>query len=158
MYDWYNGTPADYPLITEVDAAGGFVELSNFGAAPVNLGGWTLETGAGGWAIPTGTLLAPGKPVVLVRDMAAYRQKYGAAVPGIQVSGLTLNGTRDTLTLKHGDAAVDQLAWGEAQPGWRLGSPDQAPLCRPNPGKDTNTYLDWSPANRGTPGLAGCGK
>ena len=44
-YDWYNGTPADWPLITEVDAADGFVELVNFSDRTVDVSGWTLVNG-----------------------------------------------------------------------------------------------------------------
>lgn len=59
-----------------------WVELYNRSAAPVDLGGWRLEGGAG-FAIPAGTVLGPGAYLVVANNAAALR----ARDPGITVLG-----------------------------------------------------------------------
>ncbi|HWI53042.1 MAG TPA: phospholipase D-like domain-containing protein [Symbiobacteriaceae bacterium] len=153
-YDWYNGAPADYPLITEIDATNGFVELTNPTAKTLDLSGWKLSAAAGTWALPVRTTIAAGKTLVIVRDAAAFQAKYGAVVTPVEIKQLALLSNGDTVQLQKGYTSVDLVAWGAAHPGWNL---PKVPLCRPDPGKDTNTYLDWTPAARATPGTAGCG-
>ncbi len=157
-FDWYNGTPADYPLITEVDAATGFLEISNFGPKPVDMSGWSLSSSSGDWVLPAKTVVYPGKPLVLARDAAFFKGRYGAVPTLVELTGLTIGPDRDTLKLRRQDRVIDAVAWGEHQPGWKLAGPGRTAICRENPGKDTNTYLDWAPSSKGTPGIAGCGK
>jgi len=152
-YDWYNGAPADYPLITEIDATNGFVELTNPTAKTLDLSGWKLSATAGTWSLPARTTIAAGKTLVIARDAVAFQAKYGATVTPIEIRQLALLSNGDTLQILKGFTAVDLVAWGAAHPGWNL---PKVPLCRPDAGKDTNTYLDWAPATRATPGTAGC--
>lgn len=155
-YDWYNGTTADYPLITEVDGSVGFLELTHFGLDNVDISGWRIVTHNGALLIPSRTTLIPGRPLVLTRDPDALRRQYGTPRDLLVVTNLAISGERGYVRLQAGDRIIDQIAWGEAQPGWLLPSPIHKPLCRENPGKDTNTLLDWI-ARQGSPGLAGCG-
>lgn len=135
------------------------MEITHFGRQAVACGGWVLAAKGGQWAIPTGVTLVPGRPVVLAGDLKAYRARYPGAPAPVLLPGLTLHAAQDTLTLKRSaeGATVDEVAWGGARPGWKLPGAARGGLCRPNPGKDTNTYLDWAPTDKGTPGTGGCG-
>lgn len=159
-FDWYNGTPADYPLITEADTVNGYVEIANFGQKAVELSGWTLSTSAGEWTLPSRTVVYPGKPLVVARDAVAMKAKYGLIPTLVEVPGLVMRSDRDTVQLRRPERGrlVDAVSWGEHQPGWKLSGPARGPVCRENPGKDTNTHLDWVQAAKGTPGAAGCGR
>lgn len=152
-YDWYNGTPADWPLITEVDAAAGFVELTNFSDRPVDVSGWTLVNGPNVVTLPRATALAPGKPLVVARNADALRTRFGTLPAVVELPGLTLDARHGTLELRRSGRAVDAVAWGTQD--WSLEG--KAPLCRLNPGKDTDTQLDWNAADKASPGVAGCG-
>ncbi|HWI64953.1 MAG TPA: lamin tail domain-containing protein, partial [Symbiobacteriaceae bacterium] len=147
-YDWYNGTPADYPLITEIDATNGFVELTNPTAKTLDLSGWQLTANAGTWSLPARTTLAAGRTLVVARDAAAFRAKFGPTVTPLEIKQLIFTQNGDTVRLKHGALTVDLVAWASARPGWDL---PKAALCRPVAGKDTNTRLDWTRAPSPTP-------
>ena len=153
-YDWYNGSPADYPLVTEVNPGAGFLEITHYGTKPADLSGWTVSASGREWAIPKGTMLTPGKPLVLVADKSAFQARFGPTVTPVELPGLTLGAPRDTVRLRKGATLIDTVAWGEALPGWKLPA---GAVCRSNPGKDTNSHLDWTLASKGTPGAAGCG-
>ncbi len=155
-YDWYDGSPADYPLITEVAPA--FIEISHFGRRAVDLSGWTLTTSAGEWTLPDGSWVRPGQPLVITPDPATFRERYGGAEHLIEVPGLWVGGDRDVLELRRDGRRVDHLAWGQPEKPWQMAGPALAPLCRAEPGRDTNTWLDWSVAKPATPGVAGCGR
>jgi hypothetical protein len=137
-----------------VDAADGFVELVNFSDRPVDLSGWTLVNGPTVVTLPRATALAPGQPLVVARNAAALRTRFGAVPAVVELPGLTLDARRGTLELRRSGKAVDAVAWGT--PDWSLDG--KAPLCRLNPGKDTDTLLDWNPADKASPGIAGCGE
>ena len=156
-YDWYNGAPADWPIITEVDAVTGFVELAHFGREPVEISGWTLSARSGEWPLPARTTLQPGVPLVVARNKALLLQRHGPVPSVLELPDLTLLAKTDALRLRRNGYTVDAVAWGGAVPGWTLPSAAQAPLCRINPGKDTNTRLDWRPGDKATPGEPGCG-
>lgn len=157
IYDWYDGTPAPYPLITEVDAAAGFVEVTYYGQRPRDIGGWSLRTPAGTVVLPSRTILAPGRALVITSDSEGLRQRFGRISQVVELPGLRLGGVRGEVRLIRSSRVVDALAWGMERP-WKLADPGSAPLCRPNPGKDTNTSLDWSSGHKSSPGLPGCGK
>jgi len=156
-YDWYDGTPADYPLITEVDLGLGFVEITYHGVETIDIGGWSLRTSAGGaQAIPANTQLAPDVPLVIARDGAALRQQHPDVVHLIEMPALSLKSNGDWLSLQLGSRTVDLVAWGDAHHGWSLAGPSDGPLCRSDSGKDTNSHLDWMSGNVPSPGIAGC--
>jgi hypothetical protein len=141
-----------------VNGEEGFVEVTHFGSTPVALDGWRVATSRGEWAIPGGITLVPGRPLILARSAEAFQHKYGTPVPVVEVAQLQWSGLRDYVRIQKGEQPVDQVAWGEGLPGWKLPQAIQAPLCRPEAGKDTNTYLDWSTAPESTPGIPGCGR
>jgi hypothetical protein len=153
--DWYNGTPADYPLMTEVDPAGGFVEITYPGTGTADVGGWTLATSGGEWRLPARLPLQAGKPLVLVRSKADFTARYGAVPNVVELPGLALQAAKGLVELRRDGRRIDLVAWGGAEPGWKLAAPSGADYCRPDPGRDTNTYLDWS-TGRPSPGVPGC--
>lgn len=149
--------PADWPLITEVDAVTGFVELVHYGARPIDIGGWTLAARKGEWVLPARTTLRPGVPLVVARNRAQLVQRYGEVANLLELPDLAITQGRDALRLRRRGYTVDAVAWGEELPGWDLPGVARAPLCRINPGKDTNTALDWKSGDKATPGEPGCG-
>jgi hypothetical protein len=153
MLDWHNGTAADHLLITEIDAALGFVEISNPTAKTFDLSGWKLTTVLNAWTLPANTTLQPGQTIVIARDSNAFRAKFGTGITPIQLPQLSLNQSSETLRLQQGQTTVDLVAWGGAYLNWTL---PKAPLCRPEAAKDTNTQLDWVQAPTQTPGTPGC--
>lgn len=158
-YDWYDGTPVDYPIITEIDLDLGFIEITHHGGQPIEIGGWSLRNSAGvSLAIPANTRLTPGVPLVIARDGAALHQKHPGISHLIEMPGLALKSKGDWLSLQRGSRTVDLVAWGDAHHGWGLASPSTGPLCRPDSGKDTNTHLDWVSEPVPSPGLAGCAR
>ncbi len=156
-FDWYDGTPADYPLITEIDLVAGFVEITHHGDRTIEIGGWSLRNSTGvSLAIPANTQLTPGVPLVIARDGIALGQKHPGIKHLIEIPGLVPKANGDWLTLQRGSRAVDLVAWLDAYHGWELASPGSGPLCRPDSGKDTNTHLDWVSGRVPSPGIAGC--
>lgn len=155
-YDWYNGWPADYPLITEANALAGYVELSLFAPQALDLGGWRLETSAGPVRLPAGSRLAPGRPLILAQSKANFAAQFGAYPDLVELPDLALAPERDRLELWHGPDLVDRIAWGGGLPGWTLSG--RRSLCRNPAGQDTNTYLDWLLRTAPSPGAPGCGR
>lgn len=154
-YDWYNGWPADYPLITEVDVAAGYVELTLYDSKAVDLTDWVLATTAGAVRLPPKSQVAPGQPLVLVRNADAFRTQFGPYAHLVELPGLTLT-EKDKVELRNGPDLVDRVAWGGALPGWTLSG--RRTLCRNPAGQDTNTYLDWTLPSAPSPGAPGCGR
>ncbi len=138
-----------------MDAAEGYVEISSFAKA-YDLGGWSLTTGAGKVTLPTPTRLGPGLPVILVKDAAAYQERFGPTEGLIELPALVLNPDRDQVVLQDRFTPVDRVAWGGAQPGWTLSG--KRTLCRDPAGRDTSSYLDWTLRSAPSPGAPGCGR
>lgn len=77
----YEAAPS-YPSNRYVAAEEEWVELYNRGANPVNLAGWSLDSGVR-FDFPSNTVLAPAGYLVVARDAAAVQ----AAHPGVTVLG-----------------------------------------------------------------------
>lgn len=156
-YDWYNGWPADYPVITEVDASLGYVEITLFGHKRLDMSGWTVSAAARNQGrLPPKTLLAPGQPLIVARSAAAFRDRFGAYPNLVELPDLLLSTEKGRVELWSGPDLVDRVAWGGELPGWTLSG--QRPLCRNPAGQDTNTYLDWTLWSAPSPGAPGCGR
>ena len=100
------GQPAD--ISSDVHE---FVELQNTGASAVDLTGWTL-TGGIAFTFPAGTTIAAGGFRVIARNPSRLATVY----PGIPTAVLgpftgTLSNNGDTVTLLHGDVAVDSVSY-----------------------------------------------
>lgn len=92
--------------ITEImyNAAGGnnyeFIELTNTGAAALDLSGIVFFDGID-FTFPPGSTLAPGAEVVIVKNIAAFESRYGTAlnVAGAYIGNLDNNGEQLALRL-----------------------------------------------------------
>ncbi len=91
--------------ITEImyNPAGGssfeFIELTNIGGVPLNLGGVQFFNGID-FTFPAGFTIAPGAQIVLVKDATAFQSRYGA---GVNVAGIftgSLDNSGETLALR----------------------------------------------------------
>ena len=78
----YHRAPASRAGEPHAERPEEWLELTNRGDAPIELGGWQLVD-AVAYTFPAGTTLAPGGFVVVARDAAALR----AAHPGVEVLG-----------------------------------------------------------------------
>jgi hypothetical protein len=144
-----------------------YVELTNVGAAPVDLGGFSFTDGII-FTFPSGAL-SPGDHVLVVSNQAAFETRYGTGLPiAGQYSGHLANGGEHlhlegagsvihdfayddawypaTDGLGHAlvvrDAGQDVALWGSAD-GWRastfdLGSPGAAELPLCDDGVDND--------------------
>lgn len=154
-YDWYNGSPPDYPTITQV-MPGEYVQLYNAAQTAVALEGWRLRSAGAHWVFPADAAIGPGQALVLTADGRAFELNFGRKADLIGFNlGLKQGG--GFLQLEDPDGTiVDAVAWGGGQPGWDLIPAADSALCRPDPAQDTNTRLDWR-AGRPLPQAAGCG-
>lgn len=161
-YDWYNGNPVNWVTISEVmynprgaESAEEWVELYNPTGAPVDLSGWTLTDNGATWKIPAGTTIGSGQYLVVARDATAFKTRYEGADPDL--SGLTLGlaNTGDVVRLRDTTGfEIDRVAWGNYLHNWSISSTEGKSLTRVDPGKDTNTRLDWAGNTAPTPGTA----
>ncbi|MDD5307723.1 MAG: lamin tail domain-containing protein [Deltaproteobacteria bacterium] len=135
-----NGNEATLAL--EVEAAGGpavvvtevladplgpepaqeLVEIANVGGEPVDLGGWTLADGAGGDAIPEGTVLGPRQVALLVPEdydpSAGQDPMPPASALLVRLAGSLggnglMNGEAEPVELRDGTGAVASAYRGE---------------------------------------------
>ena len=85
-----------------------WVEIYNSGTEPVDLTGWQLEDTQDGHAsqpFSTGTVLEPGKALVITGDAATFDRQYGTGIPRIQVDDFPSltndpSPTNDTIALR----------------------------------------------------------
>ncbi len=121
------------PEAKESDAE--FVEIANYGEAPVDLAGFTLEAGGRTLAFPAPTILPVGGHLVACPSRAGFEKKYGdgSGVFGDAAGedfplfelGFSLSNTEDTITLRSPDglystAVTYQSKWGGANDGRSL--------------------------------------
>jgi hypothetical protein len=91
--------------ITEImyNPAGGnayeFIELSNVGPVTLELGGVEFFDGID-FTFPSGTTLAPGAELVLVRDLTAFKNRYGTALHVAGVYSGALDNSGEQLALR----------------------------------------------------------
>jgi hypothetical protein len=150
MYDPDSGTS---------DSAGEWVELYNAGAAPVDLGGWTLSDSASGDTLPSLTILQNEFIVVAASDSLhdAYPGFSGRAVVLGGRIGNALGNDGDRLTLS--DAAgnvADAISWGADTSVLNPAIADVPAghsIERRVAGSDTDNAADWIDNDRPSPGV-----
>ena len=132
-----------------------FIELKNVGSVQLDLSGVELTNGIS-YVFADGTMLDPGKFVVLASNPAAVEQVY----PGLQVHGAyhgKLSNGGDTLLLRHADGQPiasltysDQPPWPSAADGVGFSIVPTDPSA---PG-DPNNPANWRASSRagGSPG------
>ncbi|RMD82824.1 MAG: hypothetical protein D6815_08175, partial [Candidatus Dadabacteria bacterium] len=117
--EWSALTEADFvedtPLrVTELmfHAPGGssedYVEVTNIGAEPLDLGGFAFTDGVT-FTFAPGTVVAPGEAVLVVADPTAFEARYGPGLPvaGQYAGNLANGGERIRLVDPAGNAFVD---------------------------------------------------
>ncbi|MEO7318524.1 MAG: lamin tail domain-containing protein, partial [Chthoniobacteraceae bacterium] len=151
--------PAD-PTPTEV-AAGltnsedfEFIELMNVGTNPVDLTDAAFTDGIT-FTFPGGTL-APGARLLLVRNAAAFAQRYGAIPTSGVYTGALNNAGDHLLLLDRGNVPILDFSYDDAPP-WPVeadGTGRSLTLLRPGPLANPALATSWrvSVASGGSPG------
>ncbi|MBI4606899.1 MAG: lamin tail domain-containing protein, partial [Planctomycetes bacterium] len=93
-----------------------YLELTNRGAEPIDLSGWSFERGID-FAFPEGTSIAPGEHLIVFHDRAAFEAKYGA-VPGAlgPFSGQLDDGGEELLLVDREGRPADHVDYNDAAP------------------------------------------
>jgi hypothetical protein len=133
-----------------------FIELHNPGTNGVDLSGWSLTKGVE-FVFPHQTEVPAGGWVVVCRDIAAFKARYGAqlSVAGVFTGTLSHKGERVELT----DAQrrpVDAVEYGDRAP-WPLGADGYGGslerICPATPGDDP---ANWAASEvKATDGIGG---
>ncbi|OGG74180.1 hypothetical protein A3A40_02165 [Candidatus Kaiserbacteria bacterium RIFCSPLOWO2_01_FULL_54_20] len=151
----------DHLVISEVyyavDTAHGtkpaneWIEIFNGTAATVNIGGWRVEDATASDLIPSGTMIAPGRFVVIsatstTRSLWSIPSDTPFVSLGSSIGdGLSNSGDRIVLRNASG-AVVDAVSWGTnttaMNPSATVASYGNS-LSRVTLSKDTNTASDW---------------
>ncbi|MCX7005219.1 MAG: lamin tail domain-containing protein [bacterium] len=132
-----------------------FVELYNYGAAPVNLAQWTLENKDGiRFAVTREAWLAPGACAVLCGDVTAMTNYFD--VPAARCHGplpFNLGNGADVLTLRAWDGSVvDVAAYQDSAPWPARADGGGATLERISAGGGGSSATNWQAGTAGTPG------
>jgi hypothetical protein len=133
-----------------------FVELLNFSAGPVSLAGVAFTAGIS-FVFPSGTTLAPGGRVLLVRDPAAFAAVYGHDLtPAGAYTGALDNSGERLLLVAADSSTIAEFVYGDDFP-WPPGADGDGPsMILKNPGTDPAVPENWreSTVPGGNPGAA----
>lgn len=128
------------------DPAADWWELTNFGTAPADLGGWRFNDGTGGlddaFTIPPGVTAQPGESIVFIENLSAAEfkewwgpERFSAASQIVTYSGaaLSFRAAGDSLRLWEASATADQstfarVDFGQAVAGSSFGYDPAAQL------------------------------
>lgn len=138
---------------------GEWVEIYNGTQAAVNLGGWRIEDGFTYDTIPSGTILSPGKFMVVAATSTTrslWNIPSDAFVSLGSPIGDGLANGGDRIILKNASGAlVDALSWGSNTTIFKPSAP-VAPYgystWRKSLSVDTNAASDWASQSQPTPG------
>ncbi len=161
-YDWYDGAPSDWPVISELqydpigaDEQNEWLELYNPTGAAIDLTGWSLANKNAWWPIPAGTVLPAGGTLTFARTDEGFRSQFGF-FPDVAGVSLLLVNAGDTLRLvRPNGSEADRVSWQNFSPDWQIAAAAGQSLIRSNACKDTNSRLDWANAVP-QPGTATC--
>jgi hypothetical protein len=137
-----------------------FVELLNPGSTQTQLGGATFTAGIT-YTFPAGTVLAPGARIVVGRNLALLRSRYGT-LPGLMSSAFSgaLNNSGENLTLSSAAGAVlatVRFAASGDWPGRPAGNGGSVELVDPRGSQSDAANWRASSEYLGSPGTAGAG-
>jgi hypothetical protein len=141
-----------------------WVEIYNAGGTLVDLTGWRLEDSQDGdatSAFPSGTILQPGKALVITGDAATFDKQYGNGLPRLQVSSFpTLanspSPTNETVSLRDNTGILRDSVNYDDDLGWFgvAGSQGSSLFLRPeglsSAGNDAGAH--WAPSSGGVYG------
>ncbi|MBI4079998.1 lamin tail domain-containing protein [Candidatus Kaiserbacteria bacterium] len=136
-----------------------WIEIYNGTQAAVNLGGWRIEDAFASDPIPAGTILSPGKFLVVAATSSTrslWNIESGAFVSVASSLGDGLANGGDRIILKNASGAiVDALSWGTNTSIFKPSVP-VAPYgystWRKSLTTDTNTASDWASQSKPSPG------
>jgi hypothetical protein len=130
-----------------------FIELQNIGNSNLDLSGAYFEGIR--FTFPTGMApLAPGEPVLLVRNAEAFAQRY----PGVEIDGIYAgqlsNGGEEIALRTHDGELLTAVTYSDDR-GWPIspdGRGDSLVFC--NPAGDPDNPRNWRASNKihGSPG------
>jgi hypothetical protein len=141
-----------------------WVEIFNSGSTAVDLTGWRLEDSQDGDAsstFPTGTLLQPGKALVITGDATTFDLQYGAGLPRIQVSNFPIlanspSPTNETVSIRDNKGVLRDSVNYDDELGWfgTAGTQGTSLFLRPEGLSATanNLGANWAPASQGVYG------
>ncbi|HZN64535.1 MAG TPA: lamin tail domain-containing protein [Tepidisphaeraceae bacterium] len=138
-----------------------FIELTNVGPDELDLSGYHFTDGIT-FTFPDGTRLAPGAATVLVRNAAAFAERYGEDFPigGVYAGGLNDAGEHLAVADAAGATVID-FAFSDAWRPQTDGMDYSLVPLDPAAGPDAwNTAAGWrqSVAPAGSPGAAEAGR
>jgi hypothetical protein len=160
--------PADPAAGTLVKDDFEFIELANAGATAIDPAGIRFTNGITFAFADNAQDIAPGQRIVLVRNLAAFRSRYGDAIPvaGTYTGELSDSGERLTLATRFGQViqsfrydagwfdqtdgdgfalvAVDPSASAavlSSKEGWRSGQPMSGAPATDDPGLNNNSVV-----------------
>jgi len=152
--------PESVPMVNDDDFE--FLEFTNIGTVPIDLLGLKANDGIR-YTQAESLVLAPGASAVLVRNLDAFRERYGDAVvvAGVYEGALANSGDQVGFEGATGEAIVaidynDNAPW----PTEADGDGFSLELIGFNGNPDPNLASNWaiSSAVRGTPGTTGDGE
>lgn len=157
-WDYTDGTSNQDPeegalgklLISEVhydtvgnDAVEEYVELYNHSNQHLDISGYSLSDNVGTYKIPVGTIIAPGKRIVVAANEAGFQALFGLQ-PDLTGMNLSLSNTGDQLTLRDAsENTLDFVAYENYVTGWNIAANTGKVISRSIPTTDTDTVNDW---------------
>ncbi|OGG57961.1 hypothetical protein A2853_03485 [Candidatus Kaiserbacteria bacterium RIFCSPHIGHO2_01_FULL_55_17] len=136
-----------------------WVEIYNGTQAAVNVGGWRIEDAFASDPIPSGTIVSPGKFLVIA---ATSTTRTLWSIPGdafVSVGsslGDGLSNSGDRIVLKNASGAIaDSVSWGTNTTVLKPAAivvPYGHALARSSLSQDTNTASDWIDRTTPSPG------
>ncbi|NLF32370.1 MAG: lamin tail domain-containing protein, partial [Planctomycetes bacterium] len=136
-----------------------FIELTNIGASSFNVAGCEFTKGID-YVFPS-KVLAPGQRIIIVANLAAFRARYGAAIPVLGTFTGALSSSGEQILLRN-SAGLTMVNFVYEDGGDWPGRPDGkgSTLEVIDPRGDYNDPDNWRPSAEwhGTPGSAGAGE
>lgn len=118
-----------------------FLELTNIGAAPVDLSGWSF--GGITLTFAPGTTIGAGARLVVAKDAARFQSSYGFAPAAVYGGNLSNSGEK--ITLKDATSAtIDTVTYGEAAPWPTTPDGGGTSLELIDPTLNNDDFLNWA--------------
>jgi hypothetical protein len=138
--------------------SGDWIELQNPGAAYLDISNYILTDSDTGHAfvLPAGTVLAPGSPLVIARDLVQF-QALHPSIPAVGSFGFGLSNSSDSVRLYDASASlVDEVSYTDHTPWPAAADGSGRTLELRDALSDNANPAAWGPslAPHGTPGAS----